>query len=170
VLPVDLKPPVFWHIDRFDTPEAARNSVGPTSVAFEGAGRTWLLSIEADTGTHHGGHHVAHVGPLKLSHAGRYALQVQVAAFTPGMFSVVHHHSGVEAIYVVEGEACYETASRAFRLRKGGTLAIDAGVLHRAVVPGSTLRYVIAVIVHDASQPPTTRMADHMQTQLVSCR
>jgi hypothetical protein len=30
----------------------------------------------------------------------------------------IHHHSGVEAIYVIQGEACYETPTRAFKLEK----------------------------------------------------
>ena len=34
---------------------------------------------------------------------------VQSALFGSGMYSLAHHHSGVEAVYVVEGEACYES-------------------------------------------------------------
>jgi quercetin dioxygenase-like cupin family protein len=48
----------------------------------------------------------------------------QSAAFMPGMYSLVHHHSGVEAVYVVEGEACFETPTRAAKLHKGETLAL----------------------------------------------
>ena len=51
----------------------------------------------------------AHVGPLPLPKATRYAMAAQSAVFTPGMYSLVHHHSGVEAVYVVEGEAFFET-------------------------------------------------------------
>jgi hypothetical protein len=29
------------------------------------------------------------------------------------------HHSGVEAVQVIEGEACYETPTRGFTLQKG---------------------------------------------------
>ena len=38
--------------------------------------------------------------------AARYAMQVNSAAFAPGMYTLVHHHSGVEAFYVLEGEQC----------------------------------------------------------------
>jgi quercetin dioxygenase-like cupin family protein len=169
-LPDVLKEPVFWHIDRFDSAERARTAVGPASVAFEAAGTSWLMTIESQTSDHHGGHHVAQVGPLPLPQAPKYAMQVQSAAFPPGMYSLLHHHSGVEAVYVIQGEACYETPTRAFRLQKGETLALPTGTPMRAVATGSTLRYVLAVIVYDASQPPTMRMEEATGPRLVACK
>ena len=169
-LPVGLKEPVFWHIDRFDSPERARAAVGPASVAFEAAGTPWLMTIESQTSDHHGGQHVARVGPLPLPQAPKYAIQVQSAAFPPGMYSLLHHHSGVEAVYVIQGEACYETPTRAFKLQKGETLALPTGVPMRAVVTGSTVRHVLAVIVYDASQPPTMRMDEATGPRLVACK
>ena len=169
-LPDGLKEPVFWHIDRFDSAERARAAVGPASVAFEAAGTSWLMTIESQTSDHHGGRHVAQVGPLPLPQAPKYAMQVQSAAFTPGMYSLLHHHSGVEAVYVIQGEACYETPTRAFKLQKGETLALPTGTPMRAVATGSTLRYVLAVIVYDASQPPTTRMEEATGPRLVACK
>ena len=170
LLPDGLKEPLFWHIDRFDSAERARIAVGPTSVAFEAAGTSWLMTIESRTSDHHGGRHVAQVGPLPLPRAPKYSMQVMSAAFTPGMYSLVHHHSGVEAIYVIKGEACYETPARAFKLRKGETLALPGGTPHRAVVTGSTLRYVVSVIVYDAAQPPTMRMEEGTGPQLTACK
>lgn len=170
LLPDGLEGPLFWHIDRFDSSERARTAVGPASVAFEASGTSWLMTIESQTTDHHGGRHVAEVGPLPLPLAPKYSMQVLSSAMTPGMYSLVHHHSGVEAVYVVEGEACYETPTRATTLRKGETLAIPGGIPMRAVVTGSTLRHVLAVIVHDATQPPTMRMEEGTATQLVACR
>ena len=169
-LPNDLKQPLFWHIDRFGSLQRARSAVGPTGVAFDAAGTSWLMTIESDTSDHHGGDHVAHVGPLELPGAEKYAMQVLAAAFTPGMYTMVHHHSGVEAIYVVEGHACYETPTRGFALGKGETLTIAAGTLHRAVARGSSRRYVLGVIVHDAAQPPTMVMAEGTHPPLVMCK
>lgn len=102
VLPDGLKEPLLWHIDRFDSAEPARTAVGPASVAFEAAGTSWLMTIESETSDHHGGRHVAQVGLLPLPPAAKYSMQVQSAAFTPAMYSLVHHHSGVEAVYVIE--------------------------------------------------------------------
>ena len=139
-------------------------------MAFEAAGTPWLMTIESQTSDHHGGRHVAQAGPLPLPRAPKYSMQVMSAAFMPGIYSLVHHHSGVEAIYVIKGEACYETPARAFKLRKGETLALPGGTPMRAVVTGSTLRYVLAVIVYDAAQPPTMRMDEGTAPRLVACR
>ena len=169
-LPVDLNRPLFWHIDRFDSLGHARSAVGPVSIALDAAGTSWLLTFESDTSQHHGGDHVAHIGPLQLGSAANYTVQVLAAAFTPGMYTAVHHHSGVEAIYVIEGRACLETDARAFSLRKGETLTIAAGTLHRAVALGSSIRYVLGVIVHDAAKPPTMVMEDGAHPPLAQCQ
>src|SRR3954471_18488493 len=170
LLPADLPEPAFWHIDRFASLERARAAVTVAGVAFEAAGTAWLMTIEPRYSDHHGGIHVTHVGPLALPRAPRYSMVVQSAVFGPGMYSLPHHHSGVEAVYVVEGEACYETAARGFTLRKGETLALPAGTDMRAVVGGSTRRHVLAVIVHDAAQPATMQMEEGTAPQLASCR
>jgi len=170
LLPGGLKEPLFWHIDRFDSAERARKAVSPASVAFEADGASWLMTIESQASDHHGGRHVTAVGPLPLPHAQKYAMQVLSAAFTPGMYSLPHHHSGVETIYVVKGEACYETPTSAVKLRKGETLALPGGTPMRAVVTGSTLRYVLSVIVYDAAQPATMRMEEGTGPKLVACR
>jgi len=168
-LPDSLTKPLFWHIDRVDSQEHAHSAVGSASIEFEAAGTSWLITIESQTSDHHGGRHVARVGPLPLPRAARYSMQVLSAAFGPGTYSLVHQHSGVEAVYVIDGEACYETPTRAVRLRKGGTVALPAGTLMRAVVTGSTTRRVLSVIVHDAAQPATTRMEEGTGPQLVRC-
>ena len=95
---------------------------------------------------------------------------VQSAAFMPGKYSLPHHHSGVEAVYVVEGEACYETPTRAAKLKEGETLALPADTPMRAVVTGTTRRDVLAVIVHDAAQPATMRMEEGTGPKLVACK
>jgi quercetin dioxygenase-like cupin family protein len=169
-LPEDLTAPVFWHIDRFDTLDAARAAVGPASIAFDAGGTSWLMTIESETSNHHGGRHVTHVGPLPLPKATKYAMVAQSAAFMPGMYSLVHHHSGVEAVYVVEGEACFETPTRAAKLHKGETLALPGDTAMRAVVMGTRRRYVLAVIVHDAGQPATMRMTEGTGPKLVACK
>jgi quercetin dioxygenase-like cupin family protein len=95
---------------------------------------------------------------------------IQSAVFGPGMYSLPHHHSGVEAIYVLEGEACFETPERASRLRKDQTTVMPAGMPMRAVVTGSTRRHVLAVIIHDSARPATMRMEEGTGPKLVLCR
>lgn len=171
LLPSDLAQPLFWHIDRFDSLERARAAVGPASIAFEAAGAAWLMTVEATTSDHHGGRHVAEAGPLPLPKAARYSMLAQSAVFGPGMYSLVHHHPGVEAVYVLEGEACFETQARGFTVRKGETLVVPANTMMRAVVPAATpRRHVLAVIVHDAAQPATMRMEEEAGPPLAACR
>lgn len=169
-LPDGLEEPLFWHIDRFDSLKRAQAAAGAASVAFDAGGTSWLSTIETQTSDHHGGRHVAQVGPLRLPRASRYGVQVQSAVFKPGMYSLAHHHSGVEAVYVVAGEACYETPAQAHKLRQGETHALDAGTPMRAVVTGSQVRHVLAVIVYDAAQSPTTRMEEGTGPKLVACK
>lgn len=170
LLPAGLQEPLFWHIDRFDSAERARAAVGATSIAFEASGAWWLMTIESQTSEHHGGQHAAAVGPLTLPRAARYSMQVQSSAHTPGMYSLVHTHSGVEGFYALEGEACLETPTRGYKLRKGDTLAIPGGIPMRIVATGPTVRRVLGVIVHDASQPATTPMEEGAGPQLVACK
>jgi quercetin dioxygenase-like cupin family protein len=169
-LPDGLTAPVFWHIDRFDSLDAARAAAGPAGIAFDAGGTSWLMTIDSETSNHHGGRHVTQVGPLPLPKATKYTMVAQSAAFMPGMYSLVHHHSGVEAVYVVEGEACYETPTRGARLHKGETLALPGDTPMRAVVTGTGRRHVLAVIVHDAGQPATMRMEEGTGPKLIACR
>jgi quercetin dioxygenase-like cupin family protein len=170
VLPDGLREPVFWHIDRFATEQSARSAVGGASVAFQDGGVWWLMTIESDTSDHREGQHVATARLSPWPAATRHSMLVQSAVFSPGMYSLVHHHSGIEAVYVVEGEACYETPTHAAKLREGETLVMAAGTPMRAVVTGSARRHVLAVIIHDAAQPATFRMADGTGPKLAACR
>ena len=97
-------------------------------------------------------------------------MTAQSAVFMPGTYSLPHHHPGVEALYVLEGEACYETPARAAKLQKGETLAFPADTPMRAVVTGTARRHVLAVIVHDARQPATMRMAEGTGPKLAACK
>ncbi len=169
-LPADLKEPVFWQLYRFASLKEAQAAVGAASVAFDAGGVSWLAAIEPRTANYRGGKHVAQVGPLALPKAAHYTLQVQTSAFTPGMYSLAHHHSGVEAVYVIEGEACYETPDRAVKLGKGETLVIPSPIPMRAVVTGPAMRRVLAIILHDAAQPATTREKEGAGPSLVACK
>ncbi|HYK25027.1 MAG TPA: cupin domain-containing protein, partial [Steroidobacteraceae bacterium] len=86
-----------------------------------------------------------------------------------GQTSRVHYHSGVEAFYTVDGEQCLETPTRAYRIPKGGSLAVPAGVTMRLVAAGSKPRRGFAILVYDASQPPTTRTPE-LESELVRCK
>jgi quercetin dioxygenase-like cupin family protein len=167
-LPASLAKSLYWHIDRFDTGERARAAVTPTSIALEAHGVWWLLSVEPNTRDHHGGEHVAEVLLPALPVAQRYSMLVISAYVASGLTSRVHTHSGVEGFYVVSGEQCLETVARADTMRKGTALAVPGGVAMRLVAIGPVPRRALAVIVYDASKPPTTRMEGG--PELVPCK
>src|SRR5215472_15341268 len=71
-LPDNLKEPLFWHIDQFDSGDTAQAAVSPASVAFEAGGKWWLFTIESTVDSHHGGHHIAQVALPPLPPAKKY--------------------------------------------------------------------------------------------------
>ena len=81
-----LAKPVYWHIDRFDSLEAAKKAAGPDGVAAEAHGGVWLTTVEPQTEVHHGGRHVAWIGPLVLPAADRYSMRVQSSLLKPGFY------------------------------------------------------------------------------------
>ena len=92
-----------------------------------------------------------------------------MSAYIPsGLTSRVHTHSRVEGFFVVDGDQCLETSSRTYKMSMGKILVIPAGVMMRLVATGSKPRRALAVIVYDATQPPTTRLEDG--PELVSCK
>src|SRR5689334_19497779 len=126
-LPATLKEPVFWHIDRFDSAERARQDVGPSSIAFQAHGAWWLMSVGPESDDHHGGQHMAQLNLSPLPKADAYTMVVISAYIPAGMTSRVHFHSGVEAFYDVDGEQCLETKEKAFHMKKNDTLVVRTG-------------------------------------------
>ena len=163
-----LAKPVYWHIDRFDSLEAARKAAGPDGVAAEAHGSVWLATVEAQSEEHHGGRHVAWIGPLTLPAADRYTMRVQSSLLLPGAATPVHTHSGPEVFYVVDGEQCLETQEVGNRLSAGQSLVLPADVIHRGRVTKSGGRRALALIVHDAARPASHDLAD--PPPLVSCK
>jgi hypothetical protein len=99
-LPIDLRAPVFWHIDRFEKGERARAAIGPSSMAFEAHGSWWLMSVGPQAESQNDAEHVANVNLGALPEAARYSMLVISAYIPSGMTSRVHLHSGVEAFYL----------------------------------------------------------------------
>lgn len=148
--------PAMWHIDEFSSLGEAKHAEGPNSVAFEAFGSAWLYTIESDTSNHHGGKHRATVGPLPLRQATPYSIQVLVAYFQPGNFSIVHTHSGPEAWWVLEGEQCLETTKAGIRKHAGEGAIVEEGETMRMVGIGSGPRRSLVLVLHDSNRPPAT--------------
>lgn len=163
-----VEKPVYWHIDGFDSLEAANKAAGADSVAVEAHGRIWLMSIEAQTEDHHGGRHIETIGPLVLPPADSYMMRLQSTLLKPGSTTPVHTHSGPEGIFVVDGEQCMETVETGHRIAANQSLVVRSGEIHRGRVLGNVARKGFGMIVYDAAQPPSHDPAD--PPSMVSCR
>ena len=163
-----LTKPVYWHIDRFDSIEAAKKAAGPNGVAAEAHGSVWLMTVETQTEAHHGGRHVVWIGPLEMPAADRYSMRVLSSMLELGTTTPVHTHSGPEVFYVVAGEQCLETPERSHSLGTGQSLVLPAGVIHRGRPNGSSARRVLALNLGDAARP-TSRDLDN-PPPLVPCK
>lgn len=159
---------VYWHIDRFDSLEAAKKAAGPDGVAAEAHGSVWLMTVEARTEEHHGGRHVTWIGPLALPAADRYSMRIASSLLKPGTSLPVHTHPGPEVFYVVGGEQCMETPEVGHHVGAGQSKVLPAGVIHRGRVIGSGLRRALTLILHDAEQPGSHDLAD--PPPLVPCK
>jgi quercetin dioxygenase-like cupin family protein len=160
--------PLFWHIDRFDSLAAAEKAAGPDGVAAEAHGSTWLMTVEARTDAHHGGHHVASIGPLTLANAERHTMRVMSTLLAPGSTTPVHTHPGPEVFYIVEGEQCLETPQVGHHVRAGESLVLGPGVVMRGRITGSRSRRAVALVLHDAAHPGSHDLVD--PPPLTPCR
>ena len=163
-----LREPLYWHIDRFEDGDKARAAAGPNGIAFEGHGAWWLLTVESSVNDHHHGTHVNQVLLPSLPPAQKYSMLVIYSYIEPGLTSRVHHHSGVETFYVIDGEQCLETETRAYPMKKGDTLVLPTGMTMQMVVTGTQPRRAIAAVIYDASQPPTTPTEN--AAPLITCK
>src|SRR5262249_14130744 len=125
--------------------------------------------VVGESNDHRGGEHVAQIKLSPLPSAPRYSMHVLSAYIPSGMTSRVHFHSGVEAIYTVDGEQCVETEKQAIKIEKGQSAVLSAGVTMRLVAIGPKPRRGFGIIVYDSSKPPTTRMPMEKAAELVSC-
>ncbi len=167
-LVASTKKPTYWHIDRFDSLEAATKAAGPDSVPAEAHGSVWLMTVEHRTEEHRNGRHVAWIGPLLLPAAAGYTMRVQSSLLRPGTTTPVHIHSGPEVFFVVAGEQCLETPENGLHLNAGDSRILPAGVIHRGRVTGTGVRRVLALILHDAAHPASRDLRD--PPSLVECK
>ena len=163
-----LSKPVYWHIDRFDSLAAAKKVAGTDGVAAEAHGSAWLMTVEAQTEDHRGGHHVASIGPLAMPAAERYTMRVMSTLLGPGTTTPAHTHPGPEVFYIVAGEQCLETPVVGHHVEAGQTLILPAGTIMRGRVTGSSVRGALTLVLHDAAPPGSHDLVD--PPPLVPCK
>lgn len=158
----------YWHIDRFDSLETAMKAAGPNSVATQAHGSFWLMTIETTAEDHHGGHHVAWLGPLVLPTGESYAMRVQSSLLMPGATTPAHTHPGPEVIYMGDGEQCMETPEAGIHLSAGQSCIVPGAVVHRGRVLGSKPRRVLALNLYEAAHPTSHDLEN--PPQMISCK
>lgn len=165
-----LKRTVFWHIDRFDSLEDAKKAAGPNSVAAEAHGGVWLMTVEGKTKDHHGGRHVALIGPLTLPAAEGYTMRVQSSLLKQGASTPVHTHSGPEVFYIVSGQQCLETQKAGHRIKAGKFFVLATDQVHRGRVQSANMRGALALILHDSKRPASHDLTGSDAPLLIACR
>ncbi|HKX32869.1 MAG TPA: cupin domain-containing protein [Blastocatellia bacterium] len=145
--------PLFWHLNKFPTREAAEASRGKTDLVVEAEGQVWLFSFGLRDAVPGRGEHVATIGPLQMVPAKSYGIVVSLAVLPPGAKSVVHVHPGPEAWYMLAGEQCLETPAGTGRAKAGETLTAPPNTPMRLTITGSTVRHSLVVVIHDSSRP-----------------
>jgi len=150
--------PVFWHLSKFPTREAAEAAKSGIGLVVEAEGKFWLFSFGAANSAPKQGERVASVGPLELTSnrlpfANSYEVVAYLAVMPPKTYTRVHTHPGPEAWYVLAGEQCLETPGRVIKARTGeGAMAPPATPM-QLTNDGSSVRRALFIVIHDAAQP-----------------
>jgi len=153
--------PLYWHLDTFRSLEAARKAGAGTGTVVEAFGDIWLFTIDRKGWRPKGGRHVTDIGPLPVAPASSYTAEYLRSIFTPGMTAPLHVHSGPEAFYAVSGDTCLETSDGiTVRRGRGNKLVIRGGPPMLLMAIGNAPRRGFALILHDATMPPTTLIHD----------
>lgn len=149
--------PIFWHVTKFASLREAEQARRPLDSVIEAYGDAWLMSLDEEAWRPASGQHVASIGPLPLRADIPYSALYMEASMKPGMKSAIHTHSGVEAWYTISGETCLETPQGATTGRADGPpVIIPAGVPMELTATGTRVRTSLVLILHAASEKPTT--------------
>jgi mannose-6-phosphate isomerase-like protein (cupin superfamily) len=116
VLPEGL---LYWRVETFPSLDRAQAAAGPTSLAADVSGRSWLVTLGPRGAASMGGTHVAEIGPIPRVLARRYTIRLNHAHAPPGAATSVHSHPGSEAFYVISGQLTQR--------RRGGVERVNAG-------------------------------------------
>lgn len=151
---------VFWHVTRFGSRTAAeRENAGAATkgTVIDALGAHWLLTIADSVWRPHRGRHAAIIGPLPITPGVAYSALYMEATMRPGMKSAIHRHSGPEAWYTMKGETCLETPNGTQVGRAGRPpVIVPGGQPMELTATGKEKRESLVLILHDASQPPTS--------------
>lgn len=124
--------PLFWRVERFADPAAAKAAAGPLSLAVDVDGQGFLLTLGPQGAASAGGTKLAEIGPAPRVEAKRHLLRINRAGGPPGAKTPVHTHPGSEAFYVLKGQLTQTTSH--------GAAKLDAGRAMNGHAPGMVMQ------------------------------
>ena len=110
--------PLFWRVENFPTLAQAQAAAGPTSLAVDVHGKTWLFTLGAKGASTPGGSKVVEIGPVPQLAAPEYLLRINYTGGPEGVKTPIHTHPGSEAFYVLTGRLGQRTRTARCTPRK----------------------------------------------------
>lgn len=148
---------VYWSLDKYATVAAAQQEAPRGAAVIKAFGGVWLFSVGPMPSRPVSGEHVAQVGPISVDKTISYDAEFLKSTFSPGMTAPLHVHSGPEAFYAVSGDTCLETPDGVQVGRgPGNSMIVRGGPPMLLMALGPEPRKGFALVLHDASLPPTT--------------
>ncbi|GGC65157.1 hypothetical protein [Undibacterium terreum] len=148
---------VYWSLYSYPSIEAAQRDKTGNSPVIKAFGSIWLFTVGPLSSRPQNGQHIADVGPISVDKNTSYDAEFLKSTFSPGMSAPIHVHSGPEAFYSVSGDTCLETPDGVQLGRgAGNSLVVRGGPPMLLMALGQEARKGFALILHDASLPPTT--------------
>ena len=144
----------FWHIDEFESREAAEAARGARSTVVESLRRFWLFTIAEERWRPRGGDRVTHIGPLDVSSGQAYTAHYMEAVFPPELYTALvgHRHPGSEAWYVVTGAQCLETPNGLIMASAGNAALVPEGWPMAISAIGPRTRRALVLILHRSDE------------------
>jgi hypothetical protein len=146
--------PLFWRIDNFPTFAQAQAVAGPTGLAAEVYGKTWLFTLGPKGGSSPGGSKVTEIGPVPPISAPEYLLRINSSGGPSGVKTPVHTHPGSESFYVLTGELSQKSPQGVSHVEAGQSMAGHGpGMPMEVSSTGTTDLHALVMFVMDATKP-----------------
>lgn len=139
---------LYWHVENFESLDAANSAAGAYSLAVDFDGKAWLFTLGNGNAGGMGGAPVASIGPVPRIDAVEYKLQINGAHAPAGAKTSIHSHPGPESFLILSGQLTQRTPYGQHILNAGATMAGTPDQAMEVLSTGDEeLRELIAFIV-----------------------
>jgi hypothetical protein len=147
--------PLYWHVATFSNLAAAQAATGPTSLAAEADGKSWLFSLgHKSSAPPRGATEVAEIGPVPAISSPEYLLRINRASGPPGAMTAEHTHPGSESFYVLTGQLSQRTPNGVAHIDPDKGMSGRApGIVMQVSSSGTTDLTALVMFVVDATKP-----------------